>query len=81
MVRAAALELGKYGIRVNGLCPTHGMSVNFALPPDAEVLGKSYEEMSPWDPDNRAMPLRIERPPVIRESVCLALFLASDEAA
>ena len=39
------------------------MSVNFALPPEAEVLGKSYEEMTPWDPDNRAMPLRLDRPP------------------
>jgi NAD(P)-dependent dehydrogenase (short-subunit alcohol dehydrogenase family) len=81
LVRAAALELGKFGIRANALCPTHGMSVNFALPPDAEVLGKSYEEMAPWDPDRRAMPLRLERPPVIRDNAYLALFLASDEAA
>jgi NAD(P)-dependent dehydrogenase (short-subunit alcohol dehydrogenase family) len=81
LVRAAAMELGRFGIRANALCPTHGMSVNFALPPDAEVLGKSYEEMSPWDPDNRAMPLRLERPPVIRDNAYLALFLASDESA
>lgn len=81
LVRSAAMELGKYGIRVNALCPTHGMSVNFALPPEAEVLGKSYEEMSPWDPDNRAMPLRVERPPVLRDNAYLALFLASDESA
>jgi NAD(P)-dependent dehydrogenase (short-subunit alcohol dehydrogenase family) len=81
LVRAAALELGKFGIRANALAPTHGMSVNFALPPDAEVLGKSYEEMSPWDPDNRAMPLRLGRPPTLRDNASLALFLASDEAA
>jgi len=81
LVRAAALELGKFGIRANALCPTHGMSVNFALPPEAEVLGKSYEEMTPWDPDNRAMPLRLERPPVLRDNAYLALFLASDESA
>jgi NAD(P)-dependent dehydrogenase (short-subunit alcohol dehydrogenase family) len=81
LVRAAALELGKFGIRANALAPTHGMSVNFALPPDAEVLGKSYEEMSPWDPDTRAMPLRLDRPPTIRDNANLALFLASDEAA
>ena len=81
LVRAAALELGKFGIRVNALAPTHGMSVNFALPPEAEVLGKSYEEMAPWDPENRAMPLRLDRPPVIRDNANLALFLASDEAA
>lgn len=81
LVRAAAVELGKHGIRANALCPTHGMSVNFALPPDAEVLGKSYEEMSPWDPDKRAMPLRLDRPPTIRDNANLALFLTSDEAA
>ncbi len=81
LVRAAAMELGKFGIRANALCPTHGMSVNFALPPDAEVLGKSYEEMAPWDPDNRAMPLRLNRPPTLRDNAYLALFLASDESA
>jgi len=81
LVRAASLELGKFGIRVNALAPTHGMSVNFAMPPEFEVLGKSYEEMSPWDPDNRAMPLRLNRPPTIRDNANLALFLASDEAA
>ncbi|MBE1551934.1 hypothetical protein GGC64_006021 [Mycobacterium sp. OAS707] len=81
LVRAAALELGKYGIRANGLAPTHGMSVNFALPPEADVLGKSYEEMTPWEPEQRAMPLRLDRPPVIRDNANLALFLASDESA
>jgi NAD(P)-dependent dehydrogenase (short-subunit alcohol dehydrogenase family) len=81
LVRAAALELGKHGIRVNGLAPFHGMSVNFALPPEAEVLGKSYEEMTPWDPDKRAMPLRMDRPPQIADNANLALFLASDESA
>ncbi|HSS10939.1 MAG TPA: SDR family NAD(P)-dependent oxidoreductase [Acidimicrobiales bacterium] len=81
LVRAAALELGKYGIRANALCPVHGMSINFAMPPDAEVLGKSYEEMQPWDPDQRAMPLRLERPPTLRDNANLALFLVSDESA
>jgi NAD(P)-dependent dehydrogenase (short-subunit alcohol dehydrogenase family) len=81
LVRAASLELGKHGIRANGLAPTHGMSVNFALPPDADVLGLSYEETQPWDPDMRAMPLRLDRPPRIRDNAYLALFLASDESA
>lgn len=81
LVRAAALEFGKHGIRAIGFAPTHGMSVNFALPPDAEVLGKSYEEMMPWDPDNRAMPLRLDRPPTLRDNANVALFLASDESA
>jgi hypothetical protein len=81
LVRAAALEFGKYGIRATGLAPTHGMSVNFALPADSEVLGMSYEEVSPWHPDNRAMLLRLDRPPTIRDNANVALFLASDEAA
>jgi NAD(P)-dependent dehydrogenase (short-subunit alcohol dehydrogenase family) len=81
LVKAAALELGKHGIRANAMCPTHGMSINFALPPEAEVLGKSYEEMQPWDPDQRAMPLRLHRPPNLRDNAYLALFLASDESA
>ncbi|BBZ70570.1 MULTISPECIES: SDR family NAD(P)-dependent oxidoreductase [Mycobacterium] len=80
LVRAAAFEFGKFGIRAIGFAPTHGMSVNFALPPHAEVLGKSYEEMSPWDPDKRAMPLRLNRPPTLRDNANVALFLASDES-
>lgn len=81
LVRATALELGRYGIRANALCPTHGMSVNFALAPGAEVQGRSYEEMQPWDPDRRAMPLRLDRPPTLGDNANLALFLASDESA
>lgn len=81
LVRAAALELGKHGIRANALAPVHGMSINFALPPDAEVLGRSYEEMGPWDPDKRTMPLRLDRPPTLRDNANLALFLASDDSA
>jgi len=81
LVRAIALDVGKYGIRINALCPFHGMSANFPLGPDAEVLGKSYEEMAPWDPDQRAMPLRYDRPPTLRDNANIALFLASDESA
>ncbi len=80
IVRAASLEWGRYGIRANGLSPTHGMSINFALPPEADVLGLSYEQMEPWNPDNRAMPLRLDTPPVIRDNANLALFLVSDES-
>jgi hypothetical protein len=81
LVKVLALELGKFGIRVNALCPTHGMSINIALPPGAKVLGKSYEEMAPWDRDKAPMPLRLNRPPVIRDNANLALFLASDDSA
>jgi NAD(P)-dependent dehydrogenase (short-subunit alcohol dehydrogenase family) len=81
LIRGASLEWGRHGIRANALCPTHGMSINFAMPPEADVLGKSYEEMAPWDPDNRAMPLKLDRPPGLRDNANLALFLASDESA
>lgn len=80
LVRAAAIEWGKCGIRANGLAPTHGMSINFALPQEAEVLGLSYEQMEPWDPDKRAMPLRLDTPPALRDNAYVALFLASDES-
>ena len=80
LIRAAAIEWGKFGIRANGLAPTHGMSINFALPSEAEVLGLSYEQMQPWEPDHRAMPLRLDTPPVLRDNAYLALFLASDES-
>jgi NAD(P)-dependent dehydrogenase (short-subunit alcohol dehydrogenase family) len=80
MVRAAAVDLGRHGIRANAICPVHGMSVNFGLPPDAEVLGKSYDEMKPWNPDDRAMPLNVGRPQTLRDNANLALFLVSDES-
>jgi NAD(P)-dependent dehydrogenase (short-subunit alcohol dehydrogenase family) len=81
LVRNAAFDLGRYGIRVNAVCPVHGMSVNFALPADAEVLGKSYEEVSgPWGVDAGPMPLKIADPPSLRDNAYPVLFLASDEA-
>src|SRR3712207_7357372 len=44
-------SLGKYGIRVNAICPTHGMSPNFLMEQGAPVVGQSYEEVAgPWDP-------------------------------
>lgn len=81
LVKVLSLELGRFGIRVNALCPTHGMSVNLALAPDAEVLGRSYEQMQPWNKADAAMPLRLDRPPVLRDNANAALFLASDDSA
>ncbi len=82
LVRAAAYELGKYGIRTNAVCPTHGMSVNFMLPPDAPVAGVSYEEAAgTWDPAVAVMPLRLDRPPTLRDNAWPVIFLASDESA
>jgi NAD(P)-dependent dehydrogenase (short-subunit alcohol dehydrogenase family) len=81
LVRGAAFDLGKYGIRVNAVLPTFGMSINFALAPEAEVLGKSYEQVSgPWYPEHAPMPLKITDPPSLLDNAYPVLFLASDEA-
>jgi NAD(P)-dependent dehydrogenase (short-subunit alcohol dehydrogenase family) len=81
LVKVLSATLGRFGIRVNALCPAHGMSINLALAPDAEVLGKSYEEMAPWDKATAAMPLRLDRPPTLSDNAKIALFLASDDSA
>jgi NAD(P)-dependent dehydrogenase (short-subunit alcohol dehydrogenase family) len=86
LVRSMAFDWGVYGIRVNGLAPVHGMSANFALPPDAEVLGLSYEEAAlaesggAWDPKAFPGPLKLSRPPSLRDNACVATFLASDDS-
>ena len=87
LIKSMAYDWGRYGIRVNGLAPTHGMSLNFALPPDAEVLGISYEEAAlaeaggAWDPVTMFPgPLKIGRPPGLRDNAAVATFLASDDS-
>jgi len=81
IVRAAAYDFGRYGIRVNATCPTHGMSVNFGMDPEAPVLGQSYEQAAgPWDPTRAVMPLRIPEPPSIAHNAWPVIFLASDES-
>jgi NAD(P)-dependent dehydrogenase (short-subunit alcohol dehydrogenase family) len=92
LVRAMAYDWGRYGIRVNGLSPTHGMSVNFAMPPDADVLGLSYEEAAlaqasaeggaaSWDPFTMFPgPLKVDRPPSLQDNAAVATFLASDDS-
>ena len=81
LVKGMSLSLGGYGIRVNALCPAHGMSINFAMPPDAEVLGLSYEQMQPWDQQATSIPLKLGRPPTLRDNAYAALFLVCDESA
>jgi hypothetical protein len=67
--------------------PTHEMSANFALPPDADVLGLSYEEAAlaesggTWDPKAFPGPLKIGRAPSLRDNAAVATFLASDDSA
>ena len=82
MVRALSLDLGKYGIRVNAVAPTHGMSPNFLMEQGAPVVGQSYEEVSgSWDPAVSPIPLKLNRPPSLRDNANAALFLVSDDAA
>jgi NAD(P)-dependent dehydrogenase (short-subunit alcohol dehydrogenase family) len=87
LIKSMAYDWGRYGIRVNGLAPTHGMSLNFALPPDADVLGLSYEEAAlaesggAWDPVTMFHgPLKVGRPPGLRDNAAVATFLASDDS-
>jgi len=92
LIRSMAFDWGRYGIRVNGLSPTHGMSVNFAMPADAAVLGLSYEQASlagaevdgvpsVWDPQTMFPgPLKVNRPPALSDNAAVATFLASDDS-
>ena len=87
LVKAMAWDFGKYGIRVNALAPTHGMSVNFAMPNDAGVLGLSYEEAAlaerggEWNAfRDFPGPLKVNRPPSLKDNAAVATFLASDDA-
>jgi len=82
LVKTLSMELGAYGIRINAVAPTHGMSPNFFLGKGFPVLGKSYEEVGgPWDPSISPIPLKLDRPPSLRDNANVVLFLASDESA
>ena len=82
LVRALSLDLGRYGIRVNAIAPTHGMSPNFLMPPGAPVVGQSYEEVAgPWNPTVSPIPLKLPRPPSLHDNAKVALFLVSDDSA
>jgi NAD(P)-dependent dehydrogenase (short-subunit alcohol dehydrogenase family) len=81
LVHGLAFDLGQYGIRVNAICPTHGMSPNFLKPRDAPVTGMSYEEAAgDWDPGKSPIPLRLDRPPSLRDNALAALFMVADES-
>ena len=82
LVRNLSFDIGKWGIRINAVLPTHGMSPNFLMPPDAPVVGQSYEEVAgPWDPVVSPIPLKLNRPPNLLDTAKVALFLASDDSA
>jgi NAD(P)-dependent dehydrogenase (short-subunit alcohol dehydrogenase family) len=81
LVRGLSLDLGRYGIRVNAIAPTHGMSPNFLMPPGAPVVGQSYEEIAgPWNPTVSPMSLKLPRPPSLLDNAKVALFLVSDDS-
>jgi NAD(P)-dependent dehydrogenase (short-subunit alcohol dehydrogenase family) len=82
IAKAFAVTYGPQGIRANAMAPFHGMSPNMLMPPDAPVVGKSYEEMAPWDPNGNqgAMPLALPTPPTLRDNANLAAFLLSDDS-
>ncbi|GAA4484475.1 SDR family oxidoreductase [Rhodococcus olei] len=82
LVRGLSLDLGRYGIRVNAIAPTHGMSPNFLAPEGTPVVGKSYEEVAgPWDPGVSPIPLKLGRPPSLDDNARAALFMVSDDSA
>jgi len=82
LIRGLALDLGRYGIRVNAIAPTHGMSPNFLMPPGSPVVGKSYEEVAgAWNPTVSPIPLKLPRPPSLSDNAKVALFLVSDDSA
>lgn len=82
LVRGLSLDLGRYGIRVNAIAPTHGMSPNFLMPPGSPVVGQSYEEAAgPWNATVSPIPLKLPRPPSLVDNAKVALFLVSDDSA
>ncbi|HKE75875.1 MAG TPA: SDR family NAD(P)-dependent oxidoreductase [Acidimicrobiales bacterium] len=86
LVRGLSMDLGRHGIRVNAICPTHGMSASFMPGAPQEVMGMSYEEAAvaggqAWDPAGFGSPLKLDRPPALKDNAYAALFLASDESA
>jgi NAD(P)-dependent dehydrogenase (short-subunit alcohol dehydrogenase family) len=82
LVRGLSLDLGRFGIRVNAIAPTHGMSPNFLMPAGSPVVGASYEEVAgPWNPTVSPIPLKLSRPPSLDDNAKVALFLVSDDSA
>jgi NAD(P)-dependent dehydrogenase (short-subunit alcohol dehydrogenase family) len=80
LVRALAVDLGAYNIRVNSINPTGGMSRNFLLPPGSPLVDED-ELYKDWTPEMATTPLVRPTPPRTIDHARVALFLASDESA
>jgi NAD(P)-dependent dehydrogenase (short-subunit alcohol dehydrogenase family) len=77
-VKVAAQSLGAYGIRINAVCPTHGMSTGFLK---GSGSSESHEEAAgSWDASASPIPLKLDRAPTMMDTSKLVLFLASDDA-
>jgi NAD(P)-dependent dehydrogenase (short-subunit alcohol dehydrogenase family) len=78
LVKAAAVSAGRHGIRVNAVCPAHGMSTGFL---SGQSSTTSHEEAGgAWDPWRTEIPLKLDRAPNLRDTANLVLYLASDES-
>jgi NAD(P)-dependent dehydrogenase (short-subunit alcohol dehydrogenase family) len=82
LAMAVSRDVGRYGIRINTINPLMGMSVNFMLPPEAPVLGLSYEqaEGDSYDASIGAAPLKVESPPTLLDNALSVLFLVSNDS-
>lgn len=79
LTKGLAVDLGKYNIRVNAMCPTGGMSGAFTLGADVENVDESLRDVD-WGPEKTVQPLKVPRPPKLIDHAYLALYLASDES-
>jgi NAD(P)-dependent dehydrogenase (short-subunit alcohol dehydrogenase family) len=80
LTKGLAVDVGKYNIRVNAMCPVGGMSANFTLPQDAPLVDEQ-ERARQWDADAWGFTLKSDRPPQLIDHAQLALYLASDDSA
>jgi NAD(P)-dependent dehydrogenase (short-subunit alcohol dehydrogenase family) len=78
LTKGMAVDLGKYNIRVNALCPKN-VSLNFMEPEGAPFVEETSRDAD-WGPTKTEMPLKVGRPPRLRDHAYLALYLASDES-
>jgi NAD(P)-dependent dehydrogenase (short-subunit alcohol dehydrogenase family) len=85
LTRTLAVDLGEHNIRVNALAPTGGMGPGFMRGPG----GRPVDE-DEWEAERAAsfvpgslehVPLKMPRPPQLKDHAYLALFMASDESA